>query len=154
MMQSENVYRREMLEKYRAAMKDIFRYIPWFEQKVGTKTVQNYKGDYGPGNSIPIPVYDSTVLAFVKEMQRTGLLDRNYVYTYPRYGIRNAKDELRVIDQVDFKEINVIFAILSKYVLGGMTKGVLWSEAVENGVFYHSLVRIKELLDIWDEPLA
>lgn len=154
MMQNENVYRHEMMEKYRSAMEGMFRYIPWFEQKVGRRTVQNYSDANGPVNSIPIPVYDSTVLAFVKGMQGTGLLNRNYVYTYSRYGIRNAEDELQMIKKVELKEIDVIFAILSKYVLGGMTKGMLWSEAVENGVFFHSLIRIKELLDIWDEPLA
>ena len=44
--------------------------------------------------------------------------------------------------------------IMAKYVLGGMTKGKLWSEAVENGVFLQALLKIKELLEVWDKPLA
>lgn len=153
-MENENVYRQERVDKYRKAMGDLFRYIPWFEQKVGAKSVGLYAGEDCPGNSVPIPVYDSTLLAFVKEMQGTGLMDRNYVYIYSHYGIRNDKDEHKVIDQVEFKEIEAIFGIMAKYVLGGMTKGRRWSEAVENGIFLHSLKRIKELLEIWDEPLA
>lgn len=153
-MENENIYRQEMINKYRGAMGDLFRYIPWLEQKVGAKMVKNYVGDNQPSNSVPIPVYDSTLLGFVKDMQRTGLMDRNYVYVYSHKGITNEQDELRVIGEVDFKEIEVIFGIMAKYVLGGMTKGVLWSKAVENGVFLHALKRIKELLDIWDEPLA
>lgn len=153
-MENENIYRQEMMNKYRTAMGDLFRYIPWLEQKVGAKMVQNYAGDNQPSNSVPIPVYDSTLLGFVKDMQRTGLMDRNYVYVYSRKGITNEKDELRVISEVDFKEIDVIFGIMAKYVLGGMTKGVLWSKAVENGVFLQGLKRIKELLDVWDQPLA
>ncbi len=153
-MENENIYRQEMINKYREAMGDLFRYIPWLEQKVGAKMVKNYAGDNQPSNSVPIPVYDSTLLGFVKDMQRTGLMDRNYVYVYSRKGIISEQDELRVIDEVDLKEIEVIFGIMAKYVLGGMTKGLLWPKAVENGVFLHALKRIKELLDIWDEPLA
>ena len=153
-MEKENVYRQEMIEKYRAAMGNLFRYIPWFEDRVGERAVQNYSGADSPGSSVPIPVYDSTLLAFVKEMQRTGLFDRNYVYTYSRCKIRNSQDELKIIGQTEFKEIEVIFAIMAKYVLGGMTKGVLWSEAVENGVFYYGLMKVKELLNVRDKPLA
>ncbi len=153
-MENENVYRQELIARYRQAMGNLFRYIAWFEEKEGRKAVQNYQGDNTPGNSIPIPVYDSTLLAFVKEMQQTGLMDRNYVYTYSRLRIQNAADELKWIQQVDLKDIEVIFAIMAKYVLGGMTRGLLWSEAVENGVFLQGLKRVKELLDIWDQPLA
>ncbi|MGN0365194.1 MAG: hypothetical protein ACI4E5_04545 [Suilimivivens sp.] len=153
-MENENIYRQEMLNKYRSAMGDLFRYIPWFEQKMGAKTMQTYAGNDSPSNSVPIPVYDSTLLGFVKEMQRTGLMDRNYVYVYSQYGIKNEQDELNLISQVEFKDIEVIFGIMAKYVLGGMTKGMLWSKAVENGVFLHGLKRIKELLEIWDQPLA
>lgn len=153
-MENENIYRQEMINKYRSIMGDLFRYIPWLEQKAGMKMVQLYTGDNQPGNSVPIPVYDSTLLGFVKDMQRTGLMDRNYVYVYTHKGIKDEKDELKVISEVELKEIEVIFGIMAKYVLGGMTKGMLWSKAVENGVFLNGLKRIKELLEVWDEPLA
>lgn len=153
-MENENVYKQEMVNKYRTAIGDLFRYIPWLEQKTGSKMVQTYAGDNSPSNSVPIPVYDSTLLGFVKDMQRTGLMDRNYRYVFTRKGITSEQDEIRVIDETEFKEIEVIFDIMAKYVLGGMTKGMLWPRAVENGVFLHGLKRIKELLDIWDEPLA
>ena len=52
------------------------------------------------------------------------------------------------------KEAGILVAILSKYVLGGMTKGVLWGQAVEEGVFLAVLLRMKKLLEIWDAPLA
>ena len=107
-----------------------------------------------PDHSVPIPVYDGTLLGFVKEMQGTGLMNRNYVYTFSKYSIRTEKDELAMIDRVELKEIEIVFDIMAKYVLGGMTKGILWSRAVENGVFLLGLKKIKELLDIWDEPLA
>ena len=153
-MENENIYRQELIGKYRQAIEGMFRYIPWLEQKTGEKLFHNYSGEEKLEKSIPVPVYDSTLLGFVKDMQKTGMMDRNYVYTYSHYGIRNEQDELRLIGQVELKEIEAIFAVMAKYVLGGMTKGRLWSMGVENGVYLHGLKRIKELLEIWDKPLA
>ncbi len=153
-MENENIYRQEKIEKYSQAVNGLFRYIPWLEQKMGEKLVHNYSGENVPDKSIPIPVYDSTLLGLVKDMQKTGLVDRNYVYVYSRYRIRSEKDELLLIGQVELKEIEVIFAIMAKYVIGGMTKGRLWSMAVENGVFLHGIKRLREILEIWDGPLA
>lgn len=153
-MENENLYRKELIDKYRGIMGDLFRYLPWFEEQYGKKMVRNYQGADMPIGSMTIPVYDSTLLAFVKEMNATGLMDRNYVYVLSRNRIRTEQDELRVIEQSELKEIENIFGIMAKYVLGGMTRGVLWSKAVENGVFYYGLKRIKKLLEIWDGPLA
>ena len=43
-------------------------------------------------------------------------------------------------------------AILSKYALGGMTKGMLWNQAIEYSVFLNVLLRFKTVLDYWDKP--
>lgn len=153
-MEKENLYRKELIDKYRRTMGNMFRYLPWLEERSGEKMVRNYQGSDMPQRSITIPVYDSTLLNFVKEMNATGLMDRNYVYIFSRNRIRTEQDELRMIDKSELKDIENILGIMAKYVLGGMTKGVLWSRAVENGVFYHGLKRIKELLEMWDEPLA
>lgn len=153
-MENENTYKQEMMDKYRMIFKDLFRYIPWFEQRKGLKTFKLYSGENLPGNSVAIPVYDSTLLAFVKEMQKSGLMDRNYVYIYSRLGLKNVQDELRVIEAAELKDMEVILGIMAKYVLGGMTKGNMWNRAEEEGIFYYSLLKIKDLLDVWDQPLA
>lgn len=153
-MDNENIYRYELIEKYRTAMEDKFRYIPWLEQKRGNRVSDIYTGNDSPDRSLPITVYESTLLAFIKEMQATGLMDRNYVYVYSRYGVRTAKDEMNWLVHAELKNIDIIFAVLSKYVLGGMTKGRLWVQAVENGIFLQALIRIKDILDVWDRPLA
>lgn len=153
-MENENTYRQEVMNKYREIFKDLFRYIPWFEQKKGEKAFRLYSGDNMPGNSVSIPVYDSTLLAFVKEMQRSGLMDRNYVYVYSRLGLRTVQDEKNAIENAELKDMEVILGIMAKYVLGGMTKGTLWTQAEEEGIFYYSLIKIKDLLDVWDQPLA
>lgn len=153
-MENENTYKQEMMDKYRMIFKDLFRYIPWFEQRKGLKTFKLYSGENLPGNSVAIPVYDSTLLAFVKEMQKSGLMDRNYVYIYSRLGLKNVQDELRAIEAAELKDMEVILGIMAKYVLGGMTKGNMWNRAEEEGIFYYSLLKIKDLLDVWDQPLA
>lgn len=153
-VENENLFRQEKIEKYRSIFEKLFRYIPWFEQKLGRKTSHMYEGDDRPSKSMPIAVYDGTLLAFVKEMQATGLMDRNYVYVYSRNNIQTYAGELKLIEETELKDIENIFAIMAKYVLGGMTKGNLWTQAVENGVFFHALLKIKELLEVFDQPLA
>ncbi len=153
-MEKENLYRKESIDKSRWIMGNMFRYLPWLEERSGEMMVSNYQGSDMLQISIKIPVYDSTLLNFVKEMNATGLMDRNYVYIFSRNKIHTEQDELRMIDKRELKDVENILGILAKYVLGGMTKGVLWSRAVENGVFYHGLKRIKELLEMWNEPLA
>lgn len=153
-IENENLYRKELIEKYRGKFDQLFRYIPWFEQKLGEKTTHTYQGDGSPSASMPIQVYDSTVLSFVKEMQATGLMDRNYVYVYSMNNLRTEQDELAFIDKAELKDMDAIVGILTRYVLGGMTRGDLWPEGVENGVYLHALLKMKELLEVWDEPLA
>ena len=153
-IENDNLFRQELIRKYRAIFDPIFRYIPWLTQKQGARTSYLYQGDDVPLCSVPVPVYDGTLLGFVKDMQTTGLMSRNYVYVYSRCRIRSAQDELAYIANAELKDIEDIFGIMAKYVLGGMTKGKLWSEAVENGVFLQALLKIKELLEVWDKPLA
>ena len=91
---------------------------------------------------INLHLKDSTLMSFIKEVQRTGLLDRNYVYVYSRNRIRTVADELQIIDRCGIMEMDILKGILSKYVMGGMTKGRLWTEAVYNQVFLKVLMKI------------
>ena len=80
-------------------------------------------------------------------------MDRNYRYVYNRCRIRSAEDELATVKRASIKEMDVLKAILSRYVMEGMTKGKRWSEAVENGVFLAVITKMKENLDFWDHPV-
>ncbi|MCL2254143.1 MAG: hypothetical protein FWC09_06825 [Lachnospiraceae bacterium] len=145
-------YLLRLVADYRHRIDSYFRYIPWLMDRKGLKQSRMYDGDGIGGATISVPVYDSTLLNFVRGMQDTGLMDRNYPYVYSRYGLRDHFDEIERIMKCELKDINVIFGIMSKYVLGGISKGKLWTDAVEEGIFYHSLVRIKEILDMY--PLS
>lgn len=153
-MENENVYLEELMQKYREKSESLLRYIPYFEQKIGQRNYDIYQGSGEMKTSVPIPIYDSTLLAFVKEVQKTGLVDRNYVYVLSNHGIRKPADELPAVQRAEFKDIEVIYAVMAKYVLGGMTRGSMWSQAVENGIFLECLKKLKEVLNVWEHPLA
>lgn len=149
----EIAYRQQVVNEYRADVEKLVRYLPWLESKKGSSVQQSYSGSGVEKNSISFPVYDSTLLAFVKEAQRTKLIDRNYRYVYSRCRIRVAEDEFLAIKRATIKEMDVLKAILSRYVTEGMTKGRRWSEAVESGIFLAVITKMKENLDFWDHPV-
>lgn len=147
-------YKRQMVKRYRADVEPLFRYISWLDTKKGAKVSSVYKDNDLAVHSMSFPVYDGTLLGFVKEVQKTQLLDRNYLYLYARYKLPTPKAEIELIESVTLLNMEVLTSILSKYIMGGMTKGWMWSQAVEEGVFLAILLKFKELVDMWDGPVA
>lgn len=155
-MENEDIeYRRQIVSTYKPDVEKLIRYLPWLEEKAAAGGgVAEMFGDNGiREHSITFPVYDGTLMSFIKEVQRTELLDRNYPYIYSRHRIRTLQDELRAISRADIKEMDVLKGILSRYVLGGMTKGRLWTEAVTNRIFLNVIRRMKENIEFWDRPM-
>jgi hypothetical protein len=62
-------------------------------------------------------------------------------------------DERRAIENASLKEWDILCGILSKYVLGGQTKGTLWSEAVQERIFYLVIQKMCEIIEFWDKPM-
>lgn len=153
-MEQDLEYKRQLIKRYRKDVEPLFRYITWLDTKKGAKVSSAYAENNLSQNSMAFPVYDGTLLGFVKDVQRTELTDRNYVYVYARYRLATPKDERELIHNVSIKNVEVLTGILSKYILGGMTKGWLWSQAVEEGIFLAILLKFKELFDMWDQPVA
>ncbi|MCM1253181.1 MAG: hypothetical protein NC321_10200 [Clostridium sp.] len=146
-------YRRQVVQDYKADVERLIRYLPWLEEKAGKDVSSTYSGDGIGEHSIPFPVYDSTLLGFVKEVQRTKLLDRNYRYIYSKHRIVTVEDERKIIERCDITQMDILKGILSKYIMGGMTKGKMWTEAVENRVFLKVVRKMKENLEFWDKPM-
>lgn len=132
----------------------LYAYIPWLEKVSGSKVDSMYQGEGISETSLTFPVYDSTLLNFVKQASRTELMNRNYAYIYSWNHLKTVQDELRAIEKAELYEMDVLAGILSRYVLGGMTKGNLWSRAVESGVFLKVLTKMKELIEFWDKRAA
>lgn len=142
------------LGDYRSDVELLIKYIPWFESKKGTNVSSQYSGDGLSKSTFTFPVYETMLLNFINDVQKTALIDANYAYAYSGNNIYTVEDEFKVIEEAALKNANVLCSILSKYVLGGMTKGTVWSTGVENGIFLAVLKKMKLLLDIWDAPLA
>ncbi|MBO5031947.1 MAG: hypothetical protein J6C19_06980 [Lachnospiraceae bacterium] len=140
--------RDEIIICYQEDVAKLMKYLSWLQSKSGSSTSDIYSGEGIGRNSMAVPVYDSTLLSFIKEIKTTDFLNRNYVYTYSRYRMKTAADELRVIDACSLQDITVLGDILSKYVLRGDVKGAVWSEGVQNGVYLALLLKLKELMEI------
>lgn len=153
MLDSLRLSREEIIICYKEDVLRLLKYMPWLEKSSGGATSGIYAGDGIDKSSMTVPVYDSTLLSFIKEIKATDFINRNYVYTFSKYRMKTASDELRVIDACSLQEVTVLGDILSKYVLRGDVKGAVWSEGVQNGIYLAVLRKLKELMEI-REPLA
>ena len=102
-------------------------YISWLEEKHGGRVMNSYEGE---------------------GVEKTSFTTRNYQYVYSRNRIKGAEQEKKAVKSAELQNMELLSGIFSRYVLGGMTKGVLWAEAVENGIFLEVLYRLRELLEI------
>ena len=143
-MEQSSEYREQLLESYKQAVRPLLPYLPWLEQSAGKKASSLYSGQDIGVHSVSFPVYDGTLLNFVREAGKSPLMDRNYAYIYTRHRICKA----------GWKEWDILRGILSKYVLGGRTKGNLWSEAVSEQIFYLVIRQMQEIIEFWDKSPA
>ena len=148
MQDSLRLSRDEIIICYKDDVARLMRYLSWLQDKSGTITTGVYKGEGIEKSSMAVPVYDSTLLNFVKEVKQTDFLNKNYVYTFSKYRIKTVEDELRVISACSLQEITVLGDILSKYILKGDVKGAVWAEGIQNGVYLALLLKLKELMEI------
>lgn len=148
MQNNVKLSRDEIIICYQDDVAKLMKYLSWLQNKSGTVTSGLYNGEGIDKSSMAVPVYDSTLLNFIRDIKTTDFLNRNYVYTYSRYRIKTAADEQRVIEACSLQDITVLGDILSKYVIRGDVKGAVWSEGVQNGVFLAVLLKLKELMEI------
>lgn len=134
----EDNLREQIIEEYRDDVVRLLKFLPWLSKKSGKEVASMYTGD-GEMQVIPIPVFDSTLLSFVKEVEKTKFSDRNYPYVYSRNNIKTHEDEIRILKEAKITDMKVFRGILSKYVLGGKSKASLWAEGVDSGIFETAL---------------
>lgn len=142
--------RQQLVQEYRQLLEPLLCYLPWLESRRGKAVSHSYQGQGIDRNSMSFPVYEATLLRFVKEASVSPLMDRNYNYVYSRNRIRNHEDERRIIASAEIGEWDILRGILSKYVLGGMTKATLWGEAMREDIFVLVLGRMRGIVDYWD----
>ena len=149
-MRTDQLSNEEIIQYFRADADRLFRYLPWLQNKSGSAAYTKYSDERVTANSISFPVYDSTLLAFVKEAGNTCFMDRNHVYVYSRNRLKTEKDELSLISRATIRNMDDLAGILSNYILGGRTKALLWNEGVQKGVYLALLLKMKEIFDFWE----
>lgn len=152
-MEKDLLYMHEVANGYRPDVEKLIKYIPWLETKAGTNTSSIYSGNGIEEHSMSFPVYDGTLMSLVQDARRTDLMDRNYAYVYSRNRVKTVADEQRLIERATIKDMDTLKGILSKYILGGMVKGKVWTEGVYNGSILKVLLKMKEILEYWDKPM-
>lgn len=149
-MGTEQLTPAQVIEQYRPDTIKLLDYIVYLEKMNGRMVSSNYDQDGLAEHSVAFPVYDATLMQFVKDMENTVYMNRNYRYTYTRFGIKNATDELKVIKNCSIRQLDVIGDILSKYIMSGRTKGRVWGEGVRNGVYLAAITKAYDLIHFWE----
>ena len=70
--------RKNLIQRYRPDAERLVPYISWLEGKRGSRVMNSYEGEGVQKTSFTFPVYDATLLHFVKTAQETVFLTRNY----------------------------------------------------------------------------
>ena len=146
-------YRRTVMEGYKNEIEPLFWYIPWLESRYGKKVSNSFTCDNFSERTMTFPVYEGTLLRFVSDVQQTSLMDRNYRYLYTRYRIHTPEEERHLIENVTIADMEILTGILSRYILEGRTKGMVWPAGVEEGIYLATLRKFQELFRKWCQPL-
>lgn len=144
-------YQQQIIQEHKRELDPLLKYLPWMKQNGGKPGSRSYHGQGIDKNSMSFPVYDSTLMNFIKEASASALMDQNYRYVYSRNAIKNHDDERRIIARAELKDWDILKGILSKYVLGGRTRALLWSEAVQENIFVLVLEQMKRIVERWDK---
>lgn len=140
--------RRNLIRQYQPDVKRLVRYITWLETKRGGDVMKSFEGEGVEKTTFTFPVYDSTLLSFIKTARETQFITRNYQYVYNRNRIKSTGQEKKAVAGATLRDIGLLSGIFSRYVLGGMTKSVLWAQGVESGIFLEVLYKLREILEI------
>lgn len=152
MFENEKLTTEQFVAEYKEEVRILLKYLPWLEAKLGQNVVSQYTPEAATASTMRIPTYDGTLLAFVKCADKSKFINRNYDYVYRKYRMTDYQDELRMIARARIQDMDLLGSILSKYIIKGRTKGMMWKEGVENGVFYALISKMKELIEFWDVP--
>ena len=146
-LMSTNINYGELITvKYAADIMKLSKYIRYFENKKGSDVASDYDGKQGT-SKLKFPVFDSTLLTFTKEAAETSLMDPNYIYKYRKYRITTEAEEKAAIRNAKDKDIDLLRAILSRYVLEGRYKTGTWKEGAERGIFHDVLAKLVEMYE-------
>jgi len=141
----------KIIGENKALFETLLPYLDWLQANEKRSVMNTYGDDGVAENSVQFPVYDSTLMSFVRTCQATGKMDRNYVYTFSRHRLRTVQDELKFIENAQIYQFQDLWNILARYILKGNTKGIVWAEGVTEGVYLHLIRKMQKLIKFWDK---
>lgn len=147
MQNKERLSNEEVVTVYKDDVVKLLKYVSWLEKMNGQNASNLFTGEGIEETSMAVPIYDSTLLSFVREAKTTGFMNRNYVYTFSQYRLQTVKDELVWIENSTLQDMKALGDILSKYILQGEVKGAYWSEGVRTGVFLALILKMRDLIE-------
>lgn len=147
------IYMRGVALEYKKELLPLLRYLPYLEERSGFDPSTNYGGQENGNNTLSFPIFDGTLLSFVKEAGQTSFMDKNYSYVYSRNRINTPEDERKLIASATINEWGILCGILTRYVRGGMTKAYLWRDGMRESIFFLVLTKMKEIVEFWDRPV-
>lgn len=148
-MEQEKEYTQQLMEANKELLLPLLRFLPWLAQNAGHPASTDYQGREANERSLSFPIYDGTLMSFIKEASKSPLMEKNYQYIYTRNHIKTHDDEKRIIASATWKEWDILRGILSKYVMGGRVRATLWNEAAKEQIFYLVLKKMKEIIEFW-----
>lgn len=122
----------------------LFEFIPYLETASADEIVR-WGGDDRSSDGIitlPYPIYDERVEAFIKTVYECDLLNRDYFETIKSYGICTAKELGNAINDADNR---LVIALLTYYVRQERFCDGLWGKAIEEKIFLRLIKRLFEL---------
>ena len=127
--------RETILQEYHDCVEPLMTYLPWMEQHSTEALSVLYKEQGISEHSLSFPVYEGTLMQFIREAGKSSLMDRNYRYVYSRNRLGSHEDERLLIENATWRTWDHLKGILSWYVLGGRTKAVLWTEGARANIY-------------------
>ncbi len=137
----------QWVEKGKQDVAPLLKYLDWLKENNGKDVSTVYDGRENGNNTMSFPVYDATLLDFVKEAGESGLMDRNFVYVYTEYELATPEQERQAIADAAMEDWKILCGIFTRYVRGGMTRAYLWTQGMQEGIFYLTLAKMKEVLE-------
>ncbi len=137
--------KEQIIEEYKDDLLKLLKYLPFLESK-GQSDAQNYYEGDGEHKVIPVPVYDPTLLAFVKEAKTTKFMNRNYPYAYRKWRMPDPEAERAAMESAAIRDIDLFRGVISRYVIEGQRKSVMWTTAVQERIFVTALTKLKSLI--------
>lgn len=148
MEEKERLSRDEIISLYQEDAMKLLQYYNWVKKVSGQTMSQLYSGEGIDKTSMAVPVYDSTLLQFIKTAKTTKFMNRNYVYTYSHNMIKKPEDEIKFIKNCTLQDIKALGDILSSYCFRGDVKGAVWTEGIKQGVYLELLEKMNELIGV------